>query len=378
MLKALQTEIAEEKSRNKETTMSLIEPERLQIVAEEKSPEQSSDSPSKNKKQYAQMLFTPYEIDSKPNAKVFRLMPLAALILAAVLGIAGVVWWLDLNSKNPEKNTKTKIINKSDPATAGTVIKNSVGMEFVYIPPGDFIMGSSEDEIKKALIEVSKYQNDTARDRFANETPLRKISIKDGFWMGKYEVTQAQWQALMDGNPSNFKECGANCPVEQVSWDNAQVFVEKLNAEDDGLEYRLPTEAEWEYAARAGTTTAFAFGDSINSNQANFDGNFPYDSTKGKYIARTVVVGSYQPNTFGLYDMHGNVWEWTQDIYNSDYQNLPTDGSANLSIGELNLRVLRGGSWYNSGFYCRSAYRFKLTSISRSNNVGFRVSASAR
>jgi formylglycine-generating enzyme required for sulfatase activity len=196
--------------------------------------------------------------------------------------------------------------------------------------------------------------------------------------MGKYEVTQAQWQALMGDNPSNFKDCGANCPVEQVSWDKAQVFVEKLNAEDDGLEYRLPTEAEWEYAARAGTTTAFSFSDTLNSSQANFDGNYPYDSTKGKYIARTVVVGSYQPNAFGLYDMHGNAWEWCQDVYNPTYQNLPTDGSANLSVGELNLHVLRGGSWYNSGFYCRSAYRFKLTPASRSNNISLRIAARAK
>jgi formylglycine-generating enzyme required for sulfatase activity len=257
MLKALQTAIAEYKPRNQETTMSLIEPERLQIVAEEKSSELSSDSPSKNKKQYAPMLFTPYEIDSKPDAKVFRLMPLAVLIIVAIIGIGGIVLWVD--SKNPDKNAKTKINNNLDATTVGTVIKNSIGMELMYIPPGDFIMGSGEDEIKKALIEVNKYQNDAERNRFANETPLRKISIKDGFWMGKYEVTQAQWQALMGDNPSNFKDCGANCPVEQVSWDKAQVFVEKLNAEDDGLEYRLPTEAEWEYAARAGTTTAFSF-----------------------------------------------------------------------------------------------------------------------
>ncbi|MDQ3133043.1 MAG: formylglycine-generating enzyme family protein [Acidobacteriota bacterium] len=358
--------------------MSLIEPERLPNITKEKIPEQSFDLPSESKKQYAQMLFTPYEIDSKPDAKVFRLVPLAILIVIMALGIGGVILWFDLNSKKPNETTKARIINKSDPATAGKVIKNSVGMELIYIPPGDFIMGSSEDEINKALIEVSKYQKDAGSNRFENETPPRKISIKDGFWMGKYEVTQAQWQAVMNENPSHFKECGANCPVEQVTWDDAQVFVEKLNAENDGLEYRLPTEAEWEYAARAGTTTVFSFGDTLNSSQANFDGNFPYDSTKGKYIARTIVVGSYQPNAFGLYDMHGNAWEWTQDIYNPNYQNLLTDGSANSIVGESNLRVLRGGSWYNSGFYCRSAYRFKLTPNSRSNNVSLRIAALAK
>lgn len=332
--------------------------------------------PSSKKKHNAPMLFTPYEIDSKPDAKAFWLMPLAALIVAAILGVSAVIWWISLTNSN--KEATPKIINNSEAASPGTIIKNSVGMELVFIPPGDFMMGSSEDEIGKVLIEVKKHQNDAERGKFENEAPQHKISIKDGFWMGKYEVTQAQWQAIMGDNPSNFKECGANCPVEQVSWDDAQVFIEKLNAVGDGLEYRLPTEAEWEYAARAGTTTTFAFGDALNSSQANFDGNFPYDSTKNRYIARTTAVGSYQPNAFGLYDMHGNVWEWTQDVYNSNYQNLPTDSSANLSVGELNLRVLRGGSWYNSGFYCRSAFRFKLTSVSRSNNAGIRVAARAK
>ncbi len=356
--------------------MPLNEPEHSRLHAHEQITEQNPESRSEIRNKYSLTLFNPYEIDSKPSAKAFWLMPLAALITVAALSIAGAIWYRD--SKKPDKAAKAKIITRAFTALPGTILKNSIGLELVYIPPDDFIMGSSEEEAKKALIEARKYQNDLEPDKFTNETQPRRISIKEGFWMGKYEVTQAQWGALLTDDPSHFKECGANCPVEQISWENAQVFIEKLNDENDGFEYSLPSEAEWEYAARAQTTTTFAFGDTLDSSQANFDGNFPYDSAKGRYIARTVTVGSYQSNAFGLYDMHGNVWEWTQDIYNPDYRNLPTDGSANLTAGDSNLRVLRGGSWYNSGFYCRSAYRFKLTSVSRSNNAGFRVAARAK
>ena len=129
---------------------------------------------------------------------------------------------------------------------------------------------------------------------------------------------------------------------------------------------------------RGGTTTAFSFGDGLNVTQANFNGNYPYASTKGNYIGKTVKVGSYQPNNFGLYDMHGNVGEWVQDIYNSSYSNLPTDGSVNLSVGDSSNRVLRGGSWSDSGVGCRSAGRYGFAPASRSISLGFRLVARAR
>jgi formylglycine-generating enzyme required for sulfatase activity len=281
-----------------------------------------------------------------------------------------------LEAANTTTTQPTTTNNSS--VTRGTVRKNSIGTELVYIPAGEFMMGSSDAEIDEALFETKKYFNSAERSWFSNESPKHKVTIKDGFWMGKFEVTQAEWQAVMGDNPSKFKECGGNCPVEQVSWDDIQVFLKRLNQKNDGFEYRLPTEAEWEYAARAGTTTAFAFGNSLNSSQANFNGNYPYASTKGNYIGKTVKVGSYSPNNFGLYDMHGNVWEWVQDIYNSSYSNLPVDGSANMSVGDSSLRVLRGGSWSDYGVSCRSADRGRYAPATRNYDFGFRLVARAR
>ena len=214
----------------------------------------------------------------------------------------------------------------------------------------------------------------------ADEKPVHQVTISYSFYMGKYEVTQAQWQSVMGSNPSYFKDCG-NCPVEQVSWDDAQAFIRKLNQMNDGYAYRLPTEAEWEYACRAGTTTEFAFGDSLSSDQANFDGNYPYggaaklQSGAGVYRQKTTPVGSFQPNAFGLFDMHGNVLEWCEDWYHETYYGAPTDGSAWLSGGEQKYRVLRGGSWYGNATYLRSAYRNWYYPGSRFDPYGFRVVA---
>jgi formylglycine-generating enzyme required for sulfatase activity len=182
----------------------------------------------------------------------------------------------------------------------------------------------------------------------------------------------------MGNNPSYFKNCD-DCPVEGVSWYDAQEFIKKLNALNDGFTYRLPSEAEWEYACRAGTKTVFSFGDSLSSTQANFNGNYPYGSApEGKYLGKTTPVGSYQPNAFGLYDMHGNVLEWCEDIYADSYKGLPTDGSANVSKEDSSLRVLRGGSWSLKGWFLRSAYRLGVPADVRIDFDGFRVVASAR
>lgn len=351
-------------------------PKRSQTDQEKFAEKKFSDTLSSHNNRAESTLFTAFEISTNPSGQAFWLMPLAALITASLLGIGSAIWWLRL--VNSDKNQKPRLVNKSDVPTPGTIARNSIGIELVFVPSGAFVMGSSEEEISGAVAEVKKYQPDVERDRFANEAPPQKISFADGFWIGKYEVTQAQWRALMQENPSNFKECGANCPVEQISWSDAQAFIKKLNEEKDGLEYFLPSEAEWEYAARANTTTAFAYGNGLNSEQANFDGNFPFDSVRGIYIARTTIVGSYKPNAFGLYDMHGNVWEWTRDAYNPSYQNLSADDSENFVAENQHLRVLRGGSWYNSASNCRSAFRLKLTFVSRSNNIGFRVAARAR
>jgi formylglycine-generating enzyme required for sulfatase activity len=206
---------------------------------------------------------------------------------------------------------------------------------------------------------------------FDNEKSVHQVTISKSFYMGKYPVTQAQWQAVMGTNPSYFKNCD-QCPVENVSWNDAQEFIRKLNALNDGHTYRLPSEAEWEYACRAGTTTAFSFGDSLSSTQANFDGEYPYgNASKGEYKQKTVPVGSYQPNAFGLYDMHGNVWEWCEDIYADSYEGLPTDGSANMSKGDSSLRVLRGGGWFNYGWLLRSADRLRFSAGGRMPSTAF-------
>jgi formylglycine-generating enzyme required for sulfatase activity len=222
---------------------------------------------------------------------------------------------------------------------------NQTGIEFVLIPPGSFMMGSTNGD--------------------ADEKPAHQVTINYSFYMGKYEVTQAQWQSVMGNNPSNFKDC-ANCPVEQVSWDDAQNFVNKLNESNDGFRYRLPTEAEWEYACRAGTTGDYA---------GNLSEMAWYSENSG---SKTHAVGGKRPNAWALADMHGNVWEWCQDWYHETYHGAPTDGSAWLSGGEQKYRVVRGGSWVYRAASMRSAFRSYGTPGLRYGNGGFRVVASAR
>jgi formylglycine-generating enzyme required for sulfatase activity len=228
-------------------------------------------------------------------------------------------------------------------AKPGAVVRSQMGMELVYVPAGSFTMGSENG---------------------GDETPVHTVTIREGFYMGKYEVTQAQWQAMMGDNPSKFK--GDNLPVETVSWIDAQNFIQKLNALNDGFIYRLPTEAEWEYAARAGTTGDYA---------GNLDSMAWYGSNSG---GKTHAGGTKQPNAFGLYDMHGNVWEWCQDWSHGNYNGAPSDGSAWESGGEQKYRVLRGGSWRYDASSCRSAVRGVGTPDSRDVYIGFRVVALAR
>ena len=173
--------------------------------------------------------------------------------------------------------------------------------------------------------------------RFDSETQHRVTLTRD-FFMGTTEVTQGQWKAVMGNNPSHFDECGDDCPVEKVSWDDVQEFIKKLSRMD-GREYRLPTEAEWEYAARAGTTTPFTYGRCLSTDQANYDGNYPLSGCdKGEYRKRTIPVGSLDaPNAWGLHDMHGNVWEWCQDWYGNYPSGSVTDptGPSSGSTGSF-------------------------------------------
>ncbi|QEP42369.1 formylglycine-generating enzyme family protein [Ectothiorhodospiraceae bacterium BW-2] len=207
----------------------------------------------------------------------------------------------------------------------------------------------------------------------SDEKPVHRVCL-DSFKIGKYEVTQGQWQAVMGSNPSHFSNCGSNCPVENVSWDDIQQYIKKLN-QKTSKRYRLPSEAEWEYAARGGTTTPFWTGNCITTKQANYDGNYDYKdcgAKTGTYRKITLPVGSFQPNAFGLYDMSGNVWEWVQDCWNNSYHGAPADGSA-WESGECGRRVLRGGSWFSRPTYLRSADRGRDSTGYRGYGYGFRL-----
>jgi len=207
---------------------------------------------------------------------------------------------------------------------------NSIGMDFVYIPPGKFVMGSPFDEPGRGKDENQK-----------------TVTIGSGFFMQTTEVTQAQWMALMERNPSNFDECGGDCPVESVSWSDVQEFIERLNKLEKTERYRLPTEAEWEYATRSGNGGWFCFGNDPN--------RFPeYAWYKGNAESHPHPVAQKKPNDWGLYDVHGNVWEWCQD----------KDGE---------YRLARGGSWYYPMRFARSANRFFAFQSDRNYTIGFRL-----
>ncbi|MBE9204867.1 formylglycine-generating enzyme family protein [Synechocystis salina LEGE 06099] len=214
---------------------------------------------------------------------------------------------------------------------------NGVYLDMTYIAGGSFLMGAPENE----------------HGSHDNERPQHQVTLPD-FWLGKYQVTQGQWEAVMGNNPARFK--GANRPVEQVSWDICQEFCHKLS-ECTGKGYRLPSEAEWEYACRAGTKTPFSGGETITTNLANYDGNTYAEEGKGQYRKETVEVGSFPPNPWGLYDMHGNVWEWCEDAWHENYQGAPTDGSAWTNNQFHSVCSPRGGSWYYVPRHCRSANR---------------------
>jgi formylglycine-generating enzyme required for sulfatase activity len=205
---------------------------------------------------------------------------------------------------------------------------NSIGMKFTLIPAGEFNMGSEEYNVEK---------------------PVHKVKINIPFYLGTYPVTHAEWKAVMGDNnkPSNFK--GDDLPVEGVSWDGVREFIMKLNEKEGTDKYRLPSEAEWEYACRAGTTTRYSFGDS----ESELDDYAWYRDNSGR---KTHPVGQKDPNSWGLHDMHGNVWDWVQDSWHSDYNGAPDDGSA-WESGDGPSRVLRGGSRDSGAGNCRSFLR---------------------
>jgi formylglycine-generating enzyme required for sulfatase activity len=240
---------------------------------------------------------------------------------------------------------------------------NCIGIKLMPIPKGKFMMGSPETEKERGKFGVDETQHE--------------VTISQNFYMGATEVTQAQWQKVMGNKPSFFK--GDELPVEKVGWDEAVEFCKRLSEMPEekkaGRKYRLPTEAEWEYACRAGTTTPFHFGSELNGRQANCNGSDPYGTnTKGPNLEKTTPVGKYPANAWGLYDMHGNVWEWCSDWYGV----YPT-GSVTDPIGPAtgSFRSSRGGSWIVVAWGCRSAYHIGFGPSDRYSILGFRVALSS-
>jgi formylglycine-generating enzyme required for sulfatase activity len=232
-----------------------------------------------------------------------------------------------------------------------TIEAGGAKFEMVLVPPGWFWMGSPEDE----------------EGRFDNEGPRHRVLISKPFYMGKYQVTQRQWQQVMGNNPACFTNVGLDAPVEDVSWDDFQKFCHRTGT-------TLPSEAQWEYACRAGTTSPFNLGATITPERVNYDGNCPYGgASEGVYRRKTVECGSLDnANGFGLYDMHGNVLEWCADWYGKDYYgSSPERDPAGPSTGSS--RVLRGGSWLNISRNCRSADRNGNRADGRSSGLGGRV-----
>jgi formylglycine-generating enzyme required for sulfatase activity len=248
-------------------------------------------------------------------------------------------------------NSRGNIIRRSeDKAEVMTEnIGNGVSLEMVKIPGGRFLMGSL----------------------YTFESPQHYVNVPE-FFMGKYPVTQAQWQAVMGNNPSGFK--GKNRPVEKVSWNDATKFCQKLSKKTR-RDYRLPSEAEWEYACRAGTKTPFYFGETITPELANYSSKTPYrDGPAGVYREQTTPADQFPPNIFGLYDMHGNVSEWCQDVWHHNYDGAPVDGSAWVNGGNSSGRVIRGGSWNVIPYMCRSAFRSHYNSDGADDSsIGFRL-----
>jgi formylglycine-generating enzyme required for sulfatase activity len=241
-------------------------------------------------------------------------------------------------------------------------LAENIAINLIQIPAGEFQMGAPEQEA----------------DRQSDEGPQHQVELRS-FFLGQTPVTQAQWQVVagwpkqqldLKDQPSLFQ--GANRPVEQVSWQEAEEFCRRLSVRT-GQDYTLPSEARWEYACRAGTTTPFSFGETLTPELANYDANNTYASgPKGVYRQQTTEVGSFPANGWGLHDMHGNVWEWCLDPWHGSYEGAPTDGSAWM-VGGGASKLLRGGSWHVLPAFCRSAYRYDDHPGSRNIIIGFRV-----
>ena len=285
-------------------------------------------------------------VNVNPKYRVFFISALVS-VAASLFCVASCAFGQDSSSLSKWSESSSR-----KAGTRQTLEIGDVAYGFCWIPAGEFDMGSPESE----------------KGHGGDET-LHHVELTKGFWMLETEVTQALYKEIMGTNPSNFK--GDNLPVEMVSWEDATRFCDKLTKRlPKGLKASLPTEAQWEYACRAGTTTPFSFGSDLNGDKANCDGNFPYGtSTQGKSLGKTRSVKSYEPNAWGLYDMHGNVWEWTSDFYGAYPSGTVVDPTGPDTASD---RVIRGACWGDDAWNCRSAYRLGISAVARIGNLGFR------
>ena len=279
---------------------------------------------------------------------------MAAFLLSAMSsccpGTAGYDW----HSGESEVLQTSSQMQKSTDSSRETNFSNSIGMNFVYIPPGSFLRGSPTEELGRESDEKQQL-----------------VSLSHGYYMQTTEVTQEQWKAVMGSLPLYIIKCDEKCPVERVSWDNAQEFINKLNILEESQKYRLPTEAEWEYAARAGSSTSFANGE-ISVLTCDNDtklGDIGWYCGNSK-ISRHHIVAQKKPNSWGLYDMHGGVWEWCADWYGPYSSEAVTDPGGPLDGAE---RTMRGGGIADTARSCRSANRHSLRPDVEFNNIGLRI-----
>jgi formylglycine-generating enzyme required for sulfatase activity len=273
-----------------------------------------------------------------------RLFAIAPYVMICFLAYGSFYW---KTVENTTKGPKPAIL-------VATEFTNELGMKFVLIPAGTFIMGSPLNEPQRGSDEGQ-----------------HKVTLTRPFYMQTTEVTQRQWREVMGENPAHFSTCGENCPVENVSWHDTQRFIARLNAIPGTSTYRLPTEAEWEYAARSGSQTALSNG-SITATGCAHDSTLDrigwYCGNSGQKLH---PVAKKEPNAWGLYDMHGNVWEWCRDWHSSDYPSSTVSDPGGPSIGTY--RVSRGGSWYCGTKSCRSANRYRVKPGYRNFLIGFRL-----